>query len=262
MAVLTFGSTISGRGGKMSADKGITQHFGDNLAELLSEKIIAYFPDFDSSSYINSIKTKINNLSYTQRIELHAIELHNFLPNKFKDSIKILTSILGRENPNQTGMFTEYYWIMPIGKYVELYGLDSFDLSMNAIEEITKRNTGEYAVRPFIRKYPEKTINKLKIWAQSNNFHLRRLASEGSRPKLPWSTKLDVFIDNPEPVFNILSLLKEDEVKFVQKSVANNITDYLKVNYEKTKELLLDWSRSSNKSTEWIIKHATRKIRI
>ncbi|MBK9708645.1 MAG: DNA alkylation repair protein [Acidobacteria bacterium] len=246
----------------MDTEKGITQHFGVNLAQLLSEKIITTFPGFDSNAYTNSIKHKIENLSYTQRIELHAIELHNFLPKKYEDSIKILTSILGRENPNQTGMFTEFYWIMPIGKYVELYGLDSFIPSMNAIEEITKRNTGEYAIRPFLRKYPEESIKQLKLWAKSNSFHLRRLASEGSRPKLPWSTKLDTFIEKPEPVFEILNILKEDEIKFVQKSVANNITDYLKVNFEKTKELIIDWSRSNNKNTKWIVKHATRKIQI
>ncbi len=246
----------------MNSEKSITQHFGMNLAELLSEKIITVFPTFDSSAYINAIKYKTDNLSYTQRIELHANELNNVLPKKYEDSIRILISILGKENQKETGMFTEYYWIMPIGKYVELFGLEYFDLSMIAIEEITKRNTGEYAIRPFLRKYPEKTINKLLVWAQSDNFHLRRLASEGSRPKLPWSTKLDIFIENPEPVFKILNILKEDEIKFVQKSVANNIADYLKVNYEKAKELLREWSESDNHNTKWIIKHATRKIPI
>jgi len=246
----------------MNSDKGITQHFGTNLAELLSEKIIKSFPKFDKRSYIKAINEKVSDLSYTQRIELHAIELHNYLPKEYEESINILTSILGDENPNETGMFTEYYWVMPIGKYVETFGLKYFDYSIYAIEEITKRNTGEYAIRPYLRIYPEETIQKLKEWAKSTNFHLRRLASEGSRPKLPWSTKLETFIENPEPVFEILNILKEDEIKFVKKSVANNITDYLKVNYEKAKELLIAWSNSSNINTKWIIKYATRKISI
>jgi len=80
------------------------------------------------------------------------------------------------------------------------------------------------------------------------------------RPKLPWSQKLDVFVKNPQPVFEILEILKEDPIKFVQKSVANNLTDYLKVNPEPTKALLRRWSVSSAKTTQWIIKHATRKI--
>jgi 3-methyladenine DNA glycosylase AlkC len=193
---------------------------------------------------------------------LHSKELYKCLPQNYEDAIDILMKILGEENPNETGMFSEYYWIMPIGKYVELYGLHDFSISMIAIGEITKRNTGEYAIRPFLKKYPDKTIEILMNWAKSENFHLRRLASEGSRPKLPWSTKLDIFIDNPEPIFNILSILKEDHIRFVQKSVANNITDYLKVNYEAARRLLIEWSTSSNLNTKWIIKYATRKIRI
>lgn len=246
----------------MNNDKGITQYFGVNLAELLSEKIKTVYPVFDHKSYIEAVTKQVAELGYTQRIELHSRVLSRCLPQDYESAISILMKILGDENPNETGMFSEYYWIMPIGKYIELFGLHNFSVSMQAISEITKRNTGEYAIRPFLSKYPEKTIEMLTNWAQSNNFHLRRLASEGSRPKLPWSTKLDIFINNPEPVFNILSILKEDQIRFVQKSVANNITDYLKVNYEAARILLKDWSTSNNKDTQWIIKHATRKIKI
>jgi 3-methyladenine DNA glycosylase AlkC len=246
----------------MNNDKGITQYFGVNLAEILSEKIKSVYPDFNDASYIEAVRNQFSKLSYTKRIELHSIELSKCMPQNYVDAIGILMKILGDENPNETGMFSEYYWIMPIGKFVELYGLQDFAVSMQAIEAITKRNTGEYAVRPFLREFPDKTIGMLTNWAHSENFHLRRLASEGSRPKLPWSTKLDIFIGNPQPVFNILSILKEDHIKFVQKSVANNITDYLKVNFEAARGLLNEWSISSNKNTQWIIKHATRKIKI
>ena len=246
----------------MNNERGITQYFGVNLAEILSHKIKSVYPNFDDKSYTEAVSRQFTELSYTQRIELHSQELSKYLPQNYEDAIGILIKILGEENPNETGMFSEYYWIMPIGKYVELYGLHHFSVSMKAIGEITKRNTGEYAIRPFLKKYPDKTIEMLKNWAQSENFHLRRLASEGSRPKLPWSTKLDIFIDNPEPVFNLLTILKEDHIRFVQKSVANNITDYLKVNYGAAKKLLKEWSTSTNKNTQWIIKHSTRKIKI
>ena len=105
--------------------------------------------------YVNTIKKSIDNSGYTQRIELHADGLYKYLPKDYEKSSEILISILGEENQNETGMFTEYYWVMPIGKYVEKYGIEHFDLSMHAIGEITKRNTGEYAIRPFIRLYPK-----------------------------------------------------------------------------------------------------------
>ena len=243
-------------------DYSITKYFGDNLAQLLSDKILTVYKQFNATAYIQEIKSQCKQLGYTERINLHAAKLFNYLPEDYNDAISILLQILGEENKNETGMFKEYYWIMPIGKYIEAYGLEYFKISVKAIEEITKRNTGEFAIRPFIRTYPEKTIRQLAKWAKSKNFHLRRLASEGSRPKLPWATKLETFIQNPEPVFAILELLKEDSIKFVQKSVANNIADYLKVNKEPAVQLLHKWKKSENKYTQWIIKHATRKIKI
>ena len=169
-------------------------------------------------------------------------------------------AILGEENPNETGMFTHYYWILPIGKFVQEYGIEHFERSMKAIEEITKRNTGEYAVRPYIRKYPEASVKIIEQWAKSPNFHLRRLSSEGLRPKLPWASKLETFIEAPAPVFKILELLKEDEIVFVKKSVANHLTDWLKVNRTAVLPLIERWQSSENPHTQWIIKRATRKM--
>lgn len=148
---------------------------------------------------------------------------------------------------------------MPVGKFVEKYGLDYYRDSILTIEEITKRNTGEYAIRPFIRKYPKQTLKQMKKWSKSKNFHLRRLASEGLRPKLPWAAKLELFIENPEPVFEILELLKEEPIKFVQKSVANHLTDYIKVNPVAAADLIRKWKTNDNRHTQWIIKHASRK---
>lgn len=246
----------------MTTRKSITDYFDKDLAILLAEKIEPIYSDFDSHHFVASIEAGVIDKTYTQRIVFIAEQLNEHLPNDFTEGIRILLSILGEENPNETGMFTHYWWIMPIAKYIELFGIAYFDLSMQAIAEVTKRNTGEYAIRPFIREYPEKSLDQMRTWATSDNFHLRRLASEGLRPKLPWSTKLDIFNDQPELVFHILELLKEDPVLFVKKSVGNHMTDWLKVNPEPTKIILKKWRQSENKHTQWIVKRATRKIKL
>jgi 3-methyladenine DNA glycosylase AlkC len=243
----------------MPTSYSITESFGENLAIILSDKILDVYPKFDKKNFTKTIKKKCVGKTYTQRVELLADELKNFLPQDYKKAIEILSQILGAENENETGMFTNFYWLLPVGKFVEKYGLDDFDISIKAISEITKRNTGEYAIRPYIRKYPKQSLAAMKKWAGSKNFHLRRLASEGLRPKLPWASKLDTFIENPKPVFEILEMLKEDEIKFVQKSVANHVRDYLKVNQQAAAKILKRWSKSKNENTKWIIKHATRK---
>ncbi|MFY0696778.1 MAG: DNA alkylation repair protein [Balneola sp.] len=235
--------------------------FDNELAEQLSEKLLSVSANFNSSSFIKKVDTGVDGLELKDRVELIADELNNHLESDYPQQVEVLLQILGPENDEETGMFKEYYWIMPIAKFVEKYGLDHFDISMRAIEEITKRNTGEYAIRPFIEKYPEQTMARMETWSMNSNKHIRRLSSEGGRPRLPWATKLQMFIDNPNPLFPILENLKDDPSKYVQKSVANCLNDILKDNPEIAKNMIKKWSENPTKERVWIIKHALRNLR-
>lgn len=236
----------------------ITEIFNEDLAKLLALKIEKKYSKFESKKFINKVKKEIKGKRYTERVEVMADSLYKYLPNKFQKATNVLMKILGPENPNETGMFTHYYWILPIAKFIEKYGLDDFKTSVEAIEEITKRNTGEYAIRSFAVKYPVKILSICRRWAKSPNFHLRRLASEGLRPKLPWAPKLYLWKENPKPVFEILEILKEDEIKFVKKSVANHLRDWLKVNPKEAKKVIQAWSKSKNENTKWIVNYTLR----
>lgn len=236
----------------------ITDSFGENLAKILADKIVAVQKDFPVKNFCKSVKAAVAGKRYTERVEIIADHLREYLPKSYKQALAILTRILGPENESETGMFTHFYWLMPVGKFIEKFGLDDFDISIKVIEEVTKRNTGEYAIRPFARKYPEKTLSVCKKWAKSKNFHLRRLASEGLRPKLPWSPKLDIWNTQPAQVFEILEMLNKDEIKFVKKSVANHLRDWVKVNPKEAQKVITGWSKSSNENTKWILKHAQR----
>ena len=151
---------ISPTTGKIS----ITEAFGEHLATLLAGKILSKYKKFDSVGFVRDVKKGVQGKSYTQRIELFADLLKRYLPEKYTEALVILSKILGPENKEETGMFTNFYWLMPVGKFVEKYGLDHFTLSIKAIEEITKRNTGEYAIRPYARKYPEKILEICTKW--------------------------------------------------------------------------------------------------
>lgn len=238
----------------------ISTQFGSSLAALLADKIVTVHKEFNGKKFYQAVHKTYEEKTLTQRVELIADELRNHLPADYKTALEILVQILGPANEFETGMFKHFYWVGPIAKFVEKYGVDHYEISVNAIAEITKRSTGEFAIRPFIRKYPKQTLAQMKKWAKSKDFHLRRLASEGLRPKLPWASKLELFIEEPTPVFAILEILKEDKIKFVQKSVGNHITDYLKVNPDAARKLITEWKNNGNAHTQWIIKRATRKI--
>ncbi len=232
--------------------------FDKDLAILLSDKIRAHYPMFDAKGFVREIAGGTENLELKDRVELIADVLHAKLPSDYSQSIKLLLKILGPENVKETGMFTEGYWLMPIAKYIEKYGLDHFSTSMDAIKEITKRHTGEYCIRPFIKKYPQKTLALMKKWSLESNVHVRRLSSEGLRPRLPWAGKLEQFIEDPKPILPIIENLRDDDSKFVQKSVANNLNDIMKDNYEIGIETIKKWSKGATRNRKWIIKHALR----
>lgn len=241
--------------------KKVKDWFDIQLAIDLSSKIIKEYPEFNTTSFVEYIAKEYLDLEYSGRVELIAKALHKHLPKEYSKAIKILVGIMGSENLKETGMFKEYYWLLPISTFIILYGLDHYDESIKAIYELTKRNTGEYAIRPFLKKYPKKTYNLMKKWSKDSNYHIRRLASEGIRSRLPWSFKLDESINNPELVLDVINNLKEDNILFVKKSVANNLNDMLKDNYDYAINVINEWSKSDNVNTKWIVKHATRNIR-
>ena len=232
--------------------------FDEDLAILISDKIRKYYSGFDDRGFIREVVGGIDKLELKDRVELFSDLLHANLPSDYSRAVKILRKILGPENDKETGMFTEGYWLMPVAKFVEKYGLDHFSISMNAIGEITKRHTGEYCIRPYIEKYPQKTLGVMEKWSLDSNVHLRRLASEGLRPRLPWAGKLQQFIDDPGPIIPIIENLRDDGSKFVQKSVANNLNDILKDNYEIGIGTIRKWLKGATRNRKWIIKHALR----
>ena len=232
--------------------------FDEELAASLADKILQTNGKFSKKEFIGKVNEKIEKLELKDRIEVFADALFELLPGDYEEKVGIILQILGPENEQETGMFKEYYWIMPIAKMVEKYGLENFDISIQAIEEITKRNTGEYAIRPFIEQHEEKAISALMVWAKAENKHLRRLASEGIRIRLPWAKKFHQFSEDPSPVFDIIEILKDDESKYVQKSVANSLNDVLKENYPAAIKVINNWAKNPTKQRKWIIKHALR----
>jgi len=169
------------------AAKKLKDWFDKELAIMLADKITKVNKDFNRRRFIREVDKETANLELKDRVELIADKLYTELGGNYKKGVKVLMGIMGEENENEIGMFTEYYWLMPVAKYVEKYGLDDFELSMKAIVEVTKRNTSEYAIRPYLEIERDKTLTKMKEWSKDENFHVRRLASEGLRPRLPWA---------------------------------------------------------------------------
>ena len=231
-----------------------SKEYINSLANLLQNN----YQDFDKTNFVLAVfDDSWNTLELKQRMRHITICIHKYLLLNYKQSIEILkltyTQIKYKKDKSealQNIIFSDF---------VELYGIDDFKTSFNALEHFTIHSTAEFAIRAFILKDQNKTMNQMKLWANSKNEDIRRLASEGCRPRLPWSYFLKDFIKSPKKVLEILELLQDDTSMYVKKSVANNLNDISKDHKDVVISLAKKWyGQDSHKN--WIIKHATRTL--
>ncbi|WP_024954663.1 DNA alkylation repair protein [Sulfurospirillum arcachonense] len=212
------------------------------------------------SLYVNEkeFTCKVFNESWSQ-LELKSRMRHistilgEFLPKEYEKAIDILKSVFSKM-PSSMGLEN-----MIFQDFVEVHGLEYFEKSMEALEYFTKSSSSEFAVRRFIIKYPQKSMEQMQLWATSNDLHVRRLASEGCRPRLPWAVAIPQFKKNPQKVLEILDTLKDDESEYVRKSVANNLNDISKDNPELVKEITKEWL-GQNEKRDKLLKHGCRTL--
>ncbi|WP_088067205.1 DNA alkylation repair protein [Gottfriedia luciferensis] len=227
--------------------------YNHDLILKIANEISKVYSDFNRDTFIEKIfDEKWEEKTLKERMRHITISLGETLPNHFEEAIEILTKIKGQfpENSLSSIFFPDF---------VEVYGLESWERSMEALELFTQHSTSEFAVRPFIVLDQERMMAQMLKWSTSSNEHVRRLASEGCRPKLPWGMVLKNLKIDPTPILPILENLKEDESLYVRKSVANNLNDISKDHPNLVLELAKEWY-GKNPHTNWIIKHACRTL--
>ncbi|VAW51334.1 DNA alkylation repair enzyme [hydrothermal vent metagenome] len=225
--------------------------YSKTLIKNLSDKILQRYSAFDKKAFGSAVFDKNwKDKELKQRMRHIAQCLHLHLPTNYKKAIKILRPVSAQFSGFEYMFFQDY---------VECYGLDDFATSMPALEHFTKYASSEFAVRAFILQDEKNMMKQMLMWAKSDNHHVRRLASEGCRPRLPWAIALPAFKKNPQPVLKILKVLMKDNSEYVRRSVANNLNDISKDN----PEITLNWAQQylgKNKNTDRLIKHACRTL--
>ena len=222
----------------------------------LAERINYVYPDFQLNEFVETILKDFTELSLSERSMKICEALKVYLPEDFPKAVDILIKSQTAENEDIVG--NNGFVVMPQAAYISNYGLYHFEISIQALEEMTKRFTSEFAIRFFFIEHPEKTLSQMKKWAQNENYHVRRLASEGSRPLLPWAIRLKQFVEDPRPVIEILELLKFSPERYVERSVANNLNDISKHHPNTVTQLLSKWQKQG--VSPWLITHALRTL--
>ncbi len=228
--------------------------YNKEYIETLSTNISLHYPLFKKDEFINIVlDNEWKNRELKQRMRHISTSLYGFLPQDYKESIDILK--LAFLEMNSEYMLEN----MIFQDFVEVFGMDDFQTSIEALECFTVGSSSEFAIRQFILKYPKETMVRMKIWATSENHHIRRLSSEGCRPRLPWAVALQEFKKDPQEILQILEILKDDDSLYVRKSVANSINDISKDNPDIVIDLAKRWI-DKNSNRDWIVKHGCRTL--
>jgi len=227
--------------------------YNENFLLEFGSKIQSVYRSFDTRQFIASVMDESwAELSLKARMRRISQTMGAYLPSRYETALDILFAI----NDTCAGL---PYLIFP--DFVKLYGQaeNHWTLSMKALENFTPQSSSEFAIRSFISTDPERAMQQMTIWAQHPHEHVRRLASEGCRPRLPWGEDLPIFKKDPSPVLAILELLKADPALYVRKSVANNLNDIVKDNPGIVLETVRRW-RGKNTDTDWIIRQGCRTL--
>lgn len=222
--------------------------------------------DFDRSGFIKSACTGLEHLELKERSRQISTALNAYLPADFTLACELLLETL---HPDEhaplsgqvmDGVGMRGWAIMPMADFVASNGIPFFDLSMETLAQMTKRFSAEFAVRPFIIHDLPRAEGFLNLWAHDDNCHVRRLASEGARPRLPWGEQIPALIENPQPTLPVLLALRDDPSEYVRKSVANHLNDIAKDHPGIVIELAEQWLDEAPLPRQRLVRHACRTL--
>jgi len=225
--------------------------FNAERLQHIAVEMTAVYPAFNAEAFLEMANEGLAELSIMQRMARVSECLHAVLPLNYEDSLTVLRNLAPRLNSG--------FVSISLPHYVATYGSHAFDTSMEALKYFTAFGSSEFAVRHFLRSDIERSLAVMHQWSLDDNEHVRRLASEGSRPRLPWSFRLEQIQANPALAAAILDNLKADDSLYVRKSVANHLNDITKDHPEWVLDLIEGWPLD-DKHTAWIAKHALRSL--
>ncbi|ATX80968.1 3-methyladenine DNA glycosylase AlkC [Mariprofundus ferrinatatus] len=233
---------------------------GVNAVERITHGLSAIINGFPANQFRQDAMNGLDALELKERVRYIIAVLQQYLPNDFDETSKLLMNLksvwdYGDDNDPLRGFAA---W--PIIDYIGVHGLEHPKASLSALKHLTALFSAEFAIRPFIVRYPDITFAKLRKWCTDSDEHVRRLVSEGTRPRLPWGQQLSQFVSDPSPLLPLLELLKDDESEYVRRSVANSLNDISKDHPDLVIKTCRCWTKPKNKNRTKLIRHALRTL--
>ncbi len=232
--------------------------YGPDVPQAIARMVAAVHPRFDMDAFLHDALNGYEALALMPRGKHIARALHRHLPPDYGEALRILLASADQPHGRAPGLSLASFLFLPHTVFVSEFGLAHFELSMQAQHALTQRFTAEFSIRPFLQKHPEATLERLAEWTADPSEHVRRLVSEGTRPRLPWASRLPAFQRDPAPVLALLERLKDDPALYVRRSVANNLNDIGKDHPDVLAATANTWLHNAPPQRRWIVQHALR----
>lgn len=234
--------------------------FNKEMLFQMGEHFKRVSPTFDAKGFTAKASAGLESLELKERSTHIANILADFLPDDFEVAAKILIDSLAPSEPYDPKLGITGWSTWPMNQYVSTHGKNDFETSMRIFKALTPHFSSEFDIRYFLIDDEERTLEVLKSWLHDPNHHVRRLVSEGTRPRLPWGIKLQSFVSDPSPILPLLEALKDDDEEYVRRSVANSLNDIAKDNPDIVANIAKDWLAGANKDRTKLVKHACRTL--
>ncbi len=231
--------------------------FDERLARRIALSIKPVYADFPVDTFVAEATKGLAQLELLDRGKHFADALAKSLPGDYERAVDILLRSV-EVPPDKEGGSMSAFFYLPHVTFVAKWGLDHFDASMRAQYVLTQKFSAEFSIRHFILRDPARSLAVFHSWTNDTNEHVRRLVSEGTRPRLPWAVRLPPFIQNPAPVLELLEKLRDDPALYVRRSVANSLNDIAKDHPDLVVDVCRRWSHGASAERKWIIRHALR----
>ncbi len=237
--------------------------FNPAKVHMVASQIKAVYDKFDQESFEKETTERFPSLELKERMNHISDMFYKYLPSDYEKTVHILLASLASElDPELTDDDFGDYIYASHSSYIHKYGCTNkyLSISLQALREITKRFSVEYSIRDFINIFKYETMIMLDACANSDNYHERRLASEGTRPKLPWAKNLTIDYTDTLP---LLEKLYCDPTRYVTRSVSNHLNDISKIDPILVIDTLKRWKSYHNqepKEMQFIINHSLRTL--
>lgn len=232
--------------------------YNEDFYLTLSRHLKGCLPNVDEQEFMAlMLCDNFDALELKERMSHTKAVMHQFMPADFPQAAKVLVELINSLIAEDITEGSVEYMFLP--EYIETYGINHFQESIEVMEQVTQFTSGEFAVRAFLVKYGNQMLAQMILWSQHEHYLVRRLATEGSRPRLPWAIALPEYKKNPIELLPILHRLIDDPTEIVRRSVANNLNDIAKDNPQVVIDFVKEYLGKSEQFDR-TLKHACRTL--